>query len=75
MTALGVLYNPLLPQGSLLDAIKFSETGHLTADKARTAVSPKGAVGPYQFMQKFHNFLSRSPAKEKRLYIARFNTS
>ena len=25
MTALGVLYNPLLPQGSLLDAVKFSE--------------------------------------------------
>ena len=53
MTALGVLYNPLLPQGSLLDAIKFSETGHLSADKARTAVSRAGAVGPYQFMQKF----------------------
>ena len=53
MTALGVLYNPLLPQGSLLDAIKFSETGHLSDDKARTAVSRAGAVGPYQFMQKF----------------------
>lgn len=57
MSALGVLYNPLLPQGSLLDAIKFSETGHLSDDKALTAVSPKGAVGPYQFMQKFmHDF-------------------
>lgn len=53
MSALGVLYNPLLPQGSLLDAIKFSETGHLSPDAARTAVSRAGAVGPYQFMQKF----------------------
>lgn len=53
MSALGVLYNPMLPQGSLLDAIKFSETGHLSDDKAQTAVSRAGAVGPYQFMQKF----------------------
>ena len=51
--SLGVLYNPMLSQGSLLDAIKYSETGHLTDDKARTAVSRAGAVGPYQFMQKF----------------------
>ena len=53
MAALGVLYNPLLPQGALLDAVQFSETGHLSPEQARTAVSPKGAVGPYQFMQKF----------------------
>ena len=50
---LALLANPLLPQPALLDAIKFAETGHLSQDKARTAVSPKGAVGPYQFMQKF----------------------
>ena len=50
---LALLANPLLPQPALLDAIRFAETGHLSQDKARTAVSPKGAVGPYQFMQKF----------------------
>jgi len=51
--SLAVLLNPQLPQPALLDAIRHSETGHLSDDAARTAVSPKGAVGPYQFMQKF----------------------
>jgi len=36
----------------LLDAIRFAETGHLSPSKARTAVSPKGAQGPYQFLGK-----------------------
>ena len=50
---LALLANPSLPQPALLDAILFAETGHLSPAEARTAVSPKGAVGPYQFMQKF----------------------
>lgn len=50
--ALAVLANPLLPQLALLDAIQFAETGHLSPQDALTAVSPKGAQGPYQFLQK-----------------------
>jgi len=57
MTPYAVLFNTQLPQPALLDAIRYSETGHLSDDAAKTAVSPKGAVGPYQFMQKFlHDF-------------------
>ena len=52
----GILNNSGLPQPMLLDAIRFAETGHLSLDKARTAVSPKGAQGPYQFLQSnLHN--------------------
>ena len=50
--SIGILNNTGLPQPMLLDAIRFAETGHLSLDKARTAVSPKGAQGPYQFLQK-----------------------
>ena len=50
--SLGVLDNSGLPQPILLDAIRFAETGHLSDDKARTAVSHKGAIGPYQFLGK-----------------------
>ena len=40
----------------LLDAIRFAETGHLSPLNAQTAVSPKGAQGPYQFLQRnLHN--------------------
>ena len=54
---LALLANQALPQPALLDAIKFAETGHLSPTAARTATSGKGAVGPYQFMQKFlHDF-------------------
>jgi len=50
--SIGILNNSGLPQPMLLDAIRFAETGHLSPNKARTAVSPKGAQGPYQFLQK-----------------------
>lgn len=36
----------------LLDAIQFSETGHLSPDKARVAVSKKDAIGTMQFLRK-----------------------
>lgn len=52
----GILNTAGLPQPILLDAIRFAETGHLSLNDARTAVSRKGAQGPYQFLQKnLHN--------------------
>lgn len=48
----GILNTSGLPQPILLDAIRFAETGHLSLNDARTAVSRKGAQGPYQFLQK-----------------------
>ena len=48
----GILNTTGLPQPLLLDAIRHAETGHLSLDAARTAVSKKNAHGPYQFLQK-----------------------
>ena len=50
--SIAVLLNSSLPQPALLDAIKFAETGHLNDKDAAVAVSPKGAVGAYQFLEK-----------------------
>lgn len=36
----------------LLDAVRHAETGHLSLEDARNARSPKGAIGPYQFLEK-----------------------
>ena len=44
------------PTPLLLDAVQFSETGHLSGEKANNAVSRAGAVGAYQFLPKnLHN--------------------
>ena len=44
------------PTPLLLDAVQFSETGHLSDEKANNAVSRAGAVGAYQFLPKnLHN--------------------
>ena len=41
------------PTPLLLDAVRFSETGHLSDNKANNAVSRAGAIGAYQFMPKY----------------------
>ena len=48
--SIGILNNSELSQPALLDAIRFAETGHLNKAGARTALSPAGAMGPYQFL-------------------------
>ena len=50
--ALGILNTSSIPMPILLDAIRHAETGHLSLDDASAAVSKKGAVGPYQFLEK-----------------------
>lgn len=44
--------NNTIPQPILLDAIRFAETGNMTDQEARYAVSPKRALGPYQFLER-----------------------
>ena len=52
MANLGILNNTSIPMPILLNAIQFSETGHLTPERARFAVSPAGAYGNMQFLKK-----------------------
>ena len=51
--SLGILSDPTLPLPILLDTVRHSETGHLSLDQARTARSRAGAIGPYQFLERF----------------------
>ena len=51
--SLGILSDPTLPLPILLDTVRHSETGHLPLDQARTARSTAGAIGPYQFLERF----------------------
>jgi hypothetical protein len=44
----GILSNPNVPQPLLLDAAKFSETGHLSQDAANKARGSASEVGQYQ---------------------------
>ena len=61
--ALGILSTSTLPMPMLLDAIRHAETGHLSLQDARNARSKKGAIGPYQFLEKnLHNMGYRMPA-------------
>lgn len=50
--SLGILSDPTLPLPYLLDAINHAEVGHLPRAKQLTAVSDRGAQGPYQFLTK-----------------------
>ena len=52
MSSLGILSDPSLPLPSLLDAINHAEVGHLSRAQQLTAVSDRGAQGPYQFLTK-----------------------
>ena len=49
-------YGLLNPDGSptpaLMDAIRYSETGHLPMNQAVNAVSSANAIGPYQLLAK-----------------------
>lgn len=49
---LGILSDQSLPLSYLLDAINHAEVGHLPRAKQLTAVSDRGAQGPYQFLTK-----------------------
>jgi hypothetical protein len=61
--ALGILSTSTLPMPMLLDAIRHAETGHLSLKDARNARSKKGAIGPYQFLEKnLHNMGYKMPA-------------
>ncbi len=51
--SLGILSDSTLPLPILLDTVRHSETGHLSLDQARTARSRAGAIGPYQFLERF----------------------
>lgn len=48
-----VLTDPTLPNPILLDTVRHAETGHLTLDQARNARSAAGAIGPYQFLERY----------------------
>jgi len=52
MSSLGILSDPSLPLPYLLDAINHAEVGHLPRAQQLTAVSDRGAQGPYQFLTK-----------------------
>lgn len=50
------------PTPALMDAIRHSETGHLSDAQAVGAVSRKDAIGPYQFLRKnLHDMGYRMP--------------
>ena len=51
--SLGILSDPTLPFPILLDTVRHAETGHLSLDQARNARSRAGAIGPYQFLERF----------------------
>ena len=53
LMSLAVLMNNALPLPILLDTVRHAETGHLSLDQARNARSRAGAVGPYQFLERF----------------------
>lgn len=47
------LYNASLSREDLLNAVRHAETGHLSLEESRNAVSEDGALGPYQFLGKY----------------------
>lgn len=47
------LLNTGLSQEELLNVIRHAETGHLSLEASRNARSKDGAIGPYQFLEKF----------------------
>ena len=47
------LYNTSLSREDLLNAVRHAETGHLSLEESRNAVSEDGALGPYQFLGKY----------------------
>lgn len=51
--SLAVLSNQTLPLPILLDTVRHAETGHLSLDQARNARSTAGAIGPYQFLERY----------------------
>lgn len=51
--SLGVLSNQTLPLPILLDTVRHAETGHLSLNQARNARSAAGAIGPYQFLERY----------------------
>lgn len=51
--SLGILSDGSIPLPLLLDTVRHSETGHLTLDQARNARSRAGALGPYQFLERY----------------------
>ena len=53
LMSLGILSDPTLPFPILLDTVRHAETGHLSLNQARNARSRAGAIGPYQFLERF----------------------
>ena len=51
--SIGILADTTLPLPILLDTVRHAETGHLSLNQARNARSSAGAIGPYQFLERF----------------------
>ena len=52
LMSLGYFLTPRCHSMSLLDAIRYAETGHLSPEGVTTARSDADAVGPYQFLRR-----------------------